>query len=76
MRFFLVDCVMGPWEDNQWSGWSSCETSCSARDGTGDQTRTRSPAINAANDGIECAEDTSEDQACTVECPGKKFVLQ
>lgn len=49
--------------------WSTCGDSCSARDGSGNQTRTRSPDTIVANGGADCTEEISEDQACTVECP-------
>ena len=55
----------------EWGTWSSCTDSCSARDGTGDQTRTRSPDVNALNGGVDCTDPTSEDQSCDTVCPGK-----
>ena len=55
--------------------WSTCGDSCSARDGSGNQTRTRSPDTIVANGGADCTEETSEDQACTVECPGKNVLF-
>ena len=58
---------------SMWSDWSTCEASCSARDGRGNQTRTRSPIINVANNGTECP-DVTEGQACTFECPGKNVL--
>ena len=62
----LVNCQWGNWQ-----GWSSCEDSCSAADGTGDQTRTRF-STPAANSGIACVvAEGSDTQSCTVECPGK-----
>ena len=66
----LVDCKMGTW-----GHWASCGTACRARDGSGSQTRTRSPNMNAANGGAHCTENTSEGRACSVVCPGKSNVL-
>ena len=62
---FSVDCKMGTW-----GSWESCGTSCRARDGTGVQTRTRSPNLYAANNGADCTESTSDNRACSVVCPG------
>ena len=59
----------------KWGGWSKCETSCKARDGTGNRTRTRSPAIEMANGGNVCTEETSEGQACSEECPSKNVLF-
>ena len=64
-NIFLVDCVMG-----EWGSWTSCGTSCSARDGSGTQVRTRSPNIYAAHGGADCTEDTQEDRDCSNVCPG------
>ena len=60
----------------EWGDWSECGTSCSACDGTGNQVRARSPVTNAENGGIDCSDPTSDEQACTEECPGetKHFV--
>jgi len=59
-----VNCQMGVWGD-----WSSCADSCPARDGTGNQTRTRTPYVYATNGGADCVEPTSENLACMYNCP-------
>jgi len=59
-----VNCQTGVWGD-----WSSCADSCPARDGTGNQTRTRTPNVYATNGGADCVEPTSENLACMYNCP-------
>ena len=59
-----------------WGGWSTCEDSCSARDGTGNQVRARSPDRAVANGGADCTEDTSEEQSCDTECPGNDAIYK
>ena len=49
-----VDCE---WAD--WSRWSRCPISCNARDGTGNQTRTRVPKVKQANGGRNCSVTTA-----------------
>ena len=67
---FSVHCQWGSWE-----AWSSCGTDCSAADGTGDQTRTRSSTA-ASNGGTACnANDGTDTQSCSIECPGNKIML-
>ena len=57
-----------------WDAWTSCGDSCSARDGTGDQTRTRTSTAEM-NLGTACVPaDGNDDQSCSVECPGKKIM--
>ena len=64
---FSVDCQWGIWE-----AWSSCGTACSAANGTGDQTRTRS-SIAARNGGTCNPADGNDTQSCSTECPGNKI---
>merc|ERR1712117_211687 len=59
-----VNCQTGVWGD-----WSSCADSCTARDGTGNQTRTRTPYVYATNGGADCVEPSLENQDCDDECP-------
>ena len=67
MSFSLVDCQ---WET--WAAWSSCADSCSAADGTGDQTRSRTDIMDGLHGGDACViADGSDTQSCGVECPGK-----
>ena len=62
-----ADCVWGEWES-----WSTCGDSCSAADGTGDQTRMREEATAAVNNGAPCnATEAEETQSCSLECPSK-----
>ena len=64
-----MHCQWGGWE-----AWSSCGTTCSAADGTGDQTRTR-PSTGGTNGGIVCnAADGSDSKSCSVECPGNEII--
>ena len=69
IKFFIktADCVWGEWES-----WSTCGDSCSAADGTGDQTRMREVATEAVNNGAPCiAAEAEETQSCSLECPSK-----
>ena len=68
-NIFLVDCEWADWEN-----WSTCGQSCRAADGSGNQTRTRDKTREVANDGTECLEDATDDQSCTVDCPGKNLL--
>ena len=68
-KCFLVNC-----EWASWGSWSGCGDSCSSRDGTGEQTRTRDKTREVANGGAECPETNSDDHSCTVECPGKNML--
>ena len=64
-----MHCQWGGWE-----AWSSCGTTCSAADGTGDQTRTR-PSTGGTNGGTVCnAADGSDTQSCSIECPGNRII--
>ena len=65
-----MDCQ---WET--WNPWSSCTDSCAAKDGSGNQERTRASTANTpANNGVACnAADGSGTQSCTEECPGNPF---
>ena len=66
-NLLLVDCSWNPW-----SSWTSCGSSCNARDGTGDQQRTRSPRRFALNGGTHCTSATERQRrACSAACPGK-----
>ena len=66
---FLVDCQWASWD-----AWSGCGSSCSARDGTGNQTRTRDPRTPPTNSGAACnGDDGTGDQSCSVECPGEEI---
>ena len=54
-----------------WSAWADCATACASRDGSGDQTRTRTSTAES-NGGVACvASDGSDTQSCGAECPGK-----
>ena len=68
-NIFLADCEWADWEN-----WSTCGRSCRAGDGSGNQTRTREKAREVANGGTECPEDATDDQSCTVECPGNEMM--
>ena len=59
-----------------WGVWSTCDDSCSARDGTGNQVRERSPDRPVANGGADCTEATSEEQSCDTVCPGNDAVYK
>ena len=63
-----VDCQWAPWGQ-----WSSCGDDCSARDGSGQQKRTRVVGTAAVGAGTPCdtTNDGSEDRPCGEECPGK-----
>ena len=65
-----MDCQ---WET--WTSWSSCDNSCAAKDGSGNQERTRTSTANTpAYNGVACnAADGSETQSCSEECPGNPF---
>ena len=64
---FLVDC--------QWASWgsySSCGSSCGARDGSGEQTRSRTSTA-AMNGGTACVgADGSDTLMCFNVCPSKQ----
>ena len=70
---FLVDCQ---WET--WTSWSSCTDSCAAKDGSGNQERTRASTANTpANNGAACnSADGTGTQSCTEECPGNTYKLK
>ena len=63
-----VDCKWAPWGQ-----WSSCGDDCGARDGSGQQTRTRVVETAEVGAGTPCdtANDGSEARPCGDECPGK-----
>ena len=62
---FSVNCEL-----NQWGNWSTCGTSCSARNGTGDQERTRSVKRPSANGGTACPTIPAQERSCADFCPG------
>ena len=73
MSIFSVNCQWATW-----NAWTDCATSCSAADGSGDQTRTRTSTADGWNGGTACiASEGSDTQSCSVECPGKtKYIAK
>ena len=66
MSIFSVHCQWATWNT-----WADCATACASRDGSGDQTRTRTSTAES-NGGVACvASDGSDTQSCSTECPSK-----
>ena len=62
MHILTVDC-----EWNIWGDWTSCSKEC----GGGKNSRIRTEMSAAANDGVQCVGDPTEEQACNTDvCPG------
>ena len=67
MSIFSVHCQWATW-----NAWADCATACASRDGSGDQTRTRTSTAES-NGGAACvAADGSDTQSCSTECPSKE----
>ena len=57
-----VDCVWNTWED-----WPACPSGCPVGGGLQEKTRTRSKAVAAACNGIDCAGPDFEKEHCSRE---------
>ena len=69
LKTFLVNC-----EWNQWSTWSSCESTCGGDSTGGTQDRHRSVKQPLSNGGLSCQGSNSEQRFCNSNCcPGKDF---
>ena len=63
LKMSAVNCIWGTW-----STWATCSVTC----GGGNQDRTRTIDVPAANGGLECAGAATESQACNTDaCPGE-----
>ena len=58
MYILTVDCV---WND--WGNWTACSKEC----GGGQQSRTKTIRIAAANGGEQCEGEATEEQACNTD---------
>ena len=69
-KLHLVDCAWAAW-----NAWADCTTACASRDGSGNQTRSRT-STDESNGGTACvAADGIDTQSCSAEWPGEMKVL-
>ena len=62
MYILTVDCA---W--NEWGNWTTCSKKC----GGGQQSRTKTIRTKAANGGVQCVGESTEEQSCnTDDCLG------